>query len=305
MPRLKEILYKIPLLRPLLSWADKVQFPGANGLSLGHVADFFFEQIANTKLNERSAAATFSFLMALPPSLLFLFSLVPYLPLKDVQSTINYAIIIITPNSAIQQSALHIIDDFLNNERKDLLSFGIILTIFFSSNGMMGLMQSFDRSHEVYKERTGLKRRWTAIKLTLLLMLVAVISLAALIIQSNALNSLILMVYDNVILVKLFSIFILVCIVFFSISIIYRYGPSLRDPIAFFSPGSILATFLFILSTAIFFFLVNNFLNYNKIYGPIGTMIAFMVWLRITTLILLLGYELNVSILLGKSTMKK
>ena len=52
--------------------------------------------------------------------------------------------------------------------------------------------------------------------------------------------------------------------------------------------------------TTIFFFLVNNFLNYSRFYGSIGTLIAFMVWIWLNTLILLLGYELNVSILLGK-----
>ncbi len=298
-------LEKIPVVRSIIERTNHITFPGTKGLSLYKVLAFFFQQVRNSKLNERSAAVTFSFLMALPPTLLFLFSLVPYLPIKGVQETINYAIMLMTPNNQLQQSILHVVDDFLNNERRDLLSFGIFLTIFFSSNGMMGLMLSFDRSHDGYIARTGLKRRWTAIKLTFLLMLVAMVSLTALIIQSSALNEWILMLFDNVIVVKLVSMLILITLVFLSICIIYRYGPSLKDPMPFFSPGAIFSTTLIILATAIFFFLVEHFLNYNKIYGPIGTIIAFMVWLRITTLIILLGYELNVSIILGKLSMKQ
>jgi membrane protein len=66
------------------------------------------------------------------------------------------------------------------------------------------------------------------------------------------------------------------------------------------SVGSVFATTLSVVATFVFFFLVNHFLNYNKIYGSVGTLIAFMVWLWLNTLIILLGYELNVSILVGK-----
>jgi membrane protein len=305
MSKIKTTILKSLPARSLNAFAKRTVLPGSGGLSVKEVAGFFFKQVRNTKLNERSAAATYNFVMALPPTLLFLFSLVPFLPLDGVQETINYAIFIITPSRNVQNSITQVVDDFMNNERRDLLSFGIILTIFFSSNGMMGLMRSFDRSHDMYVKRTGLKRRWTAIKLTLMLIVVAVISIAVLVIQSSALNDLILKLYDNVITVKLLSFAIVVAIIFFSICIIYTYGPSLKDKFDFMSPGAFFATTLIVLATAVFFFLVDNFLNYNKVYGPIGTIIAFMVWIRINTLIILLGYELNVSIIMGKTEQEK
>src|SRR5690606_32368079 len=289
------------LVQSIRSFAERTVLPGSFGLTISEVSVFFFKQVSNTQLNDRSAAATFNFLMALPPTLLFLFSLIPYLPLDDVQQTIRYAIFIITPSQNIQESITGVIDDFMDNERRDLLSFGVILTLFFSSNGMMGLMRSFDRMQDMYVERTGLKRRWTALKLTVMLLIVAIISIAALILQSRALNGIILQFYDNIALVKIISFLILVAVIFFSICIIYKYGPSLRDRFRFISPGAFFATFLIIIATALFFFLVDNFLNYNKVYGPIGTLIAFMVWIRINTLVLLLGFELNVSILMGKT----
>ena len=302
LPGIKTTLYRLGWVRSLHRYAKRTALPGADGMTISEVAHFFFGQIGNSRLNVRSAAATYNFLMAIPPTFLFLFSLVPYLPMEGVQDTINYAILLMTPSSKLQKSIMQVIHNFLNQEQRGLLSFGILLTIFFSSNGMMGLMLSFDRSHEeVYVERTGLKRRWIAIKLTFMLILVAIISLAALILQSSAINPYILMLYNNVIVPKLLSLLILVAVIFFSICIIYKYGPSLKDRFRFFSPGAMLATLLIMLATTLFFFLAENFLNYNKVYGPIGTLIAFMVWLRINTLIILVGYELNVSILLSKT----
>jgi len=286
----------------LYHFSKRAVLPGFQGLSLHDVGKFFFRELFNTKMNDRSAAATYNFLMAIPPTMLFLFSLVPYLPLTDVQETIKYAIFIITPTSNLQNSLTKVVDDFMNNERRDLLSFGIILTLFFSSNGMMGLMRTFDRElHEFYIERSGLKRRWTALKLTVMLIIVAILTLVALIIQSSALNDFILSIYDNTIIVRLISFLILVTLIFSSISLVYKYGPSLTNKFKFVSPGSVAATILIILATAVFFFLVNNFLNYNKVYGPIGSLIAFMVWIRINTLIILIGYELNVSILITRT----
>jgi membrane protein len=188
----------------------------------------------------------------------------------------------------------------MSQQHRDVLSYGVILVLFFSSNGVMGLMRSFDKSMTLYKKRTGVQRRWTAVKLTLVLLVVVIIGLSVLIMQSRDLNPYITKVFHSVLLVKMVSFLILALLVFTTISIIYTYGPSLTHKFRFVSAGSVFATIVSIMATSIFFFLVNNFLNYNKLYGSIGTLIAFMVWLWINTLIILMGYELNVSLLLGK-----
>ncbi len=188
----------------------------------------------------------------------------------------------------------------MSQQHAGALSYGIVLVMFFSSNGMMGLMRCFDNSLSLYKERTGLQRRWTAVKLTLMLIGVLIITLGVLIIQSRDLNPYVLRIFHNFAAVKFLSSLILMSLVFITISIIYTYGPSLTHKFRFVSAGSVFATLVSIATTSIFFFLVNNFLYYNKFYGSIGTLIAFMVWVWLNTIIILLGYELNVSILLGK-----
>jgi membrane protein len=303
MTRLELAILKWAPVKGVVNSTRRLVLPGFEGLSLYEVAGFFFRESKKTKLNERCAAVTYNFLMAIPPTLLFLFSLVPYLPLGDVNQTIVNTINLITPDGNLRANLKAvIIDEFLAKGRGDILSFGLLLTLFFSSNGMMGLMRTFDRSVPVYVKRTKLKRRWTAIKLTFMLICVALISLGVLIIQTNALNYWLIRIFHSVVAVKVFSLIIIVAIIFCTISIIYTYGPSLKERFHFISPGSVFATVMSITTTTVFFFLVNNFINYNKVYGSIGTLIAFMVWMWLNTLVILLGYELNISILLGKSS---
>lgn len=286
----------------LVGFAKRTVLPGFQGVSLYQVIRFFFRSIRSSNLSDRGAAVTYNFLMALPPTLLFLFSLVPYLPLENVEKTIYDIIYLVTPDNTLRHSITVIINEFLNKERTDILSLGVLMAIYFSSNGMMALMRSFDRSSEVYIERTGLKRRWVALRLTFMLIGVAIISLAAFIIQTSAVNGLLQDIFRSILVVKIVSLLIVVFIILISISLIYTYGPSLTHRFSFISPGSILATILSILTSVIFFFLIGNFINYNKIYGPIGSIMAFMVWIWLNTQVILIGYELNLSILMGKKS---
>ena len=129
---------------------------------------------------------------------------------------------------------------------------------------------------------------------------VIIAGLGVLIFQSADLNPLIRKTFHSVAAVKTVSFIILTVLVFVTISMIYTYGPSLNHKFRFFSAGSVFATIVLVIATSVFFYAVNNFINYNKVYGSIGTLIAFMVWVWLNTIIILLGYELNVSILLGK-----
>jgi membrane protein len=300
MTRLEWMIINLRPIKWLINRSKGVVLPGGDKLTLYEVGKFFFRELRNSKLNVKAAAVTYNFLMAMPPTFLFLFSLVPYLPLANVEQTILATLKIITPNEHIYKSVSTIVVDFMTTQRRDVLSFGIILTLFFSSNGMMGLMRSFDNSLSLYKKRTGLSRRWTAIKLTFVLIGVVILSLIVLIIQTEKLNGVLLRIFHTLLAVKILSALILIAVIFFAICIVYAYGPSLSHRFKFVSAGSIFATVLSMLATVVFFFMVNNFINYNKVYGSIGTLIAFMVWVWLNTLVILIGYELNVGILLGK-----
>ncbi len=310
MPRLSRFITSTAPFRFLYRVTDRIVLPGFEGLSLYTVGRFLFREIRVNRLNVRGAAVTYNFLMAIPPTLLFLCSLIPYLPVKGVQDSVLSIKEIISPGDhpnkalgGITDSLSSIVIDFLNNERRDILSIGILFTLFFSSNGMMGLMRSFDRQSSLYKKRSAFRRRWTAIKLTVFVLIVAILTMAALALQTRMINQLLEKVFASSVAfaaIKLFSLLLVILLVFICICLIYKYGPSLTQRWHFVSPGSVFATGMCVLLTTVFFFLVDNVIHYNKVYGSIGTIMAFMVWLFLNTQVILLGFELNVSILLGK-----
>jgi membrane protein len=165
---------------------------------------------------------------------------------------------------------------------------------------MMGLIRYFDKDLHIYRKRNGLQRRWAAIKLTMVLMAVVITGIAAIIIQTETVNALLLKIFGNLMLVRVSSLLFLFFIIYSAISFIFIYGPSLSHRFKFISAGAVFATVMCVLSSAVFFYLVNNFLNYNKVYGSIGTLIAFFIWININTRMIMIGYDLNVSILMGK-----
>jgi membrane protein len=93
--------------------------------------------------------------------------------------------------------------------------------------------------------------------------------------------------------------------VFFSVAFIYKYAPAIQKKWRLASPGSLLATFLIIAFTYFFSIWVNNFASYNKVYGSLGSILILMLLVFVNSLVLLIGFELNVSINSLKSIAKK
>src|SRR6185312_15612030 len=212
--KLEVFLNNLPPVRFIRIKAKRVKPPGLRGASLYEVTRFFFRELSSLRLTERAAAVTYNFLMAMPPTFLFLFSLVPYLRLKNVQPTILSTLKLMTPNDHIYNSVSAVVIDFLNTQRNEVLSFGILLVLFFSSNGIMGLMRSFDGNQTLYKKRTGLARRWTAIKLTSIMIFIGIVSLATLIAQSELLNQWVMKIFHSMFAIKALSVLILVSLAF-------------------------------------------------------------------------------------------
>jgi membrane protein len=163
------ILNSLPV-KFVLNKSKKISLPGFQGLSLFQVVRFFIQQINTVGLNERAAAISFNFIMAIPASAIFLFTLVPYLPISK-QFTLQILKLTkdITPNQNTYLLINDFLNDFFNRPRNALLSFGFLLAIFYSSNAMMGVIRTFDKSIFEEKRSNFLKKRWKALKLTFIL----------------------------------------------------------------------------------------------------------------------------------------
>ncbi|MES2004256.1 MAG: YihY/virulence factor BrkB family protein [Bacteroidota bacterium] len=285
------------ILRKSKTWV----IPGFRGLPVYDVANFFLKQVNKVGLNERAAAISFNLIMALPAGILFLFSLIPLFPKPDsFQKEILNLFKDITPNSNTYNFIAGILNDLLDKQHVGIFSFGFLLLIFYSSNAMIGIIRTFDKSIQEHKG-IFLHKRWRAIRLTFILIVLILISALALFLGKQQLVYLLKNVFnvkrsDRISWWNGVRWTIIVCLLFYGIAFIYKFAPSVKKRWALLSPGSLLATMLTLVTTILFSYWVNNFASYNKIYGSIGTVLIIMVLIYINSLILLIGFELNVSI---------
>ncbi len=284
------------LLRKSMHW----HLPGFEGVPLYDVGKFFYRQVKSVGLTERASAIAYNFIMALPPSFLFLFTLIPQLPFfkaGEIQKQVTVLIKDIIPAEGYNKNIITFIDKtFFHTPVFSLLSFGLFLALFFASNAMMGLMRSFNKNYIGFQKRKGLHNRWIAIRLTVLIFGLVLGCLILLFTQGAVLKWLgIKNMNIRTIIFYVRWVFI-VALVFYSIAFIYKYAPAVHKRWKLVSPGSILATFLCILASLGFSAFVNNFARYNVLYGSIGTIIVLMGLIYINSLVLLIGFELNVSI---------
>jgi membrane protein len=275
--------------------------PGFEGVPLYDVVIFFTGQMSKVGINDRAAAISFNFLMAIPAGTIFLCTLIPYFPIST-QITIELLDLakMFSPDENTYGLIANFLNDFLNTPRSGLLSFGFVVAVFYASNAVMALMRSFNRSLHSYKQRGFVNERWTAIKLTTVLIVMLIVTVCLLVTQGALFQWLMeTLQIQNVFLRQLiFSVrwIIIILLILGSIGYVYKYAPAITKRWKLASPGAIFATFLVVLSTFAFSFYVNNFGSYNKIYGSIGTIMILMFLIYVNSLILLIGYELNVCI---------
>lgn len=279
------------------------------GLSLYEIVWAYIGQVKKVGINERAAAISFNLVLALPAALLFLFSIIPYLPGSDkFEEEILLLFKDISPNSSTYFFIRNILKDLLV-KHVGIFSFGFLLLVFYASNAMMGIIRTFDRSiDDSFKKSYFLHRRIRAIMLTVILIFLFILSATLLIGQDQM----------ETVFKKLFHLkrraqlkwwdSIRWAIMFFFLlygnSFIYKYAPSFKKRWRLITIGSILATVLTLLTTLGFGYWVNHFASYNKVYGPVGTVLVIMMLIYINSLILLFGFELNVGISLLKAQKK-
>lgn len=274
--------------------------PGFESVPLYDVARFFYRQVKTVGLTERASAIAYNFIMAIPPSFLFLFTLIPNLPFikkREIMKQLSLIIKDIIPAEGYNKTIINFIDQtFFRTPVFGLLSFGLLLALFFASNAMMGLMRSFNKNYIGFAKRKGLHDRWIAIRLTVLIFGLVLGCLVILITQGAVLKLLGLRSAFWLDLIAYVRWLVIIALVFYSIAFIYKYAPAVHKKWKLVSPGAILATVLCILASLGFSTFVNAFGRYNALYGSIGAIIVLMALVFINSLVLLIGFELNVSI---------
>ncbi|MEJ7611957.1 MAG: YihY/virulence factor BrkB family protein [Ferruginibacter sp.] len=286
---------------PIPSLVQKSKYwylPGFQGVPLFDVIRFFRSQVKQQGFTERASAIAYNFIMSIPPSLLFLFTLIPNLPFiskKNIKIQLHSLILDIIPAPEYNKQVISFVDTFIDGSKIGLLSFGLLLSLFFASSGMMGIMRSFNKKYVGFETRKRLHMRGTALKLTVIVFGLVFTYLVLLIMQGPVLK---LIIQSDILVSVIFYTrwILIVLLIFFSIGFIFRYAPAVQKRWRFASPGTILTTGLSLLASLGFSAFVNNFGRYNALYGSIGTIMMVMALIFINSLALLIGFELNVSI---------
>ncbi|MBS1575304.1 MAG: YihY/virulence factor BrkB family protein [Bacteroidetes bacterium] len=293
----RDIFISSPPVKLIIGWSKRIHPPGFQGIPLHDVIKFFFEQVRKVGMVERASAISFNIVMAIPPAIIFLFTLIPYLPfVKQFTSELYRLIRDVIPGQKNNSVIITFLNDFINHPRNGLLSIGFILALFYSSNAMMGIMRSFDKNYIGFKKRKPLQQRGVAIKLTLIMFLIVFSSILLMVLQGAMLKWLGIQRAEVRDFIKNVRWIVIILLFFYSVSYIYRHAPSVDKKWRLLNPGSILATLLMLLFTLLFSYWVNNFASYNKLYGSISAVIILMLLIYFNSLVLLIGFELNVSI---------
>jgi membrane protein len=287
--------------------------PGFNGVPILSVLKFFLKAVTKGYINTRAAAVSFKFFLAIFPGIIFLFSLVSYI--NNYIVNFNEELMIFLENFLplkFYHAFEDLIHDIVHKENGGILSFGFLFTVYFATNGLNALLNSFNQSYiiqnyNVLSRRKLIYQRLAAFLLILILTVLLILAISVAIFGGIGVDYLVdnqfIQSQVSAILIRVANYIILFSLLYFSISFIYYIAPSSRKDWSYFSAGSTLATILISIVSFAFFWYLENFPAYNQVYGSIGTLMGVMLWLNMTSIILIIGFELNTSIKNAKGTL--
>ncbi|TDP57558.1 YihY/virulence factor BrkB family protein [Flavobacterium dankookense] len=292
-------LMKLPVIKQVIMLLQKIKLPWLYGLSLYDLLDIYIIGIIEGAISYRAAAIAWSFFMALFPFMLFIFNLIPYIPIEGFQEDfLGFVQQNVPPTTfdAIQS----IIDDILNNSNTGLISTGFLMAIILMTNGVNAILGGFESSHHIdfSLKRKFFRQYFVSLALSLLLSFFLIITVAAIVILEVIIQKTIIqdVLSDKISLLETGRYIFIMLMILFSTSLLFKFGVKREKNRAFISIGSVFTTVLIILSSYFFGIWVVKFSKYNELYGSIGTLLVVMFYIWINCMILLLGFDLNASI---------
>ncbi|MFI3220099.1 MAG: YihY/virulence factor BrkB family protein [Methylococcales bacterium] len=290
----------IAAIQKLIDSSKTMRLPCYSQLTWYDIGYFFLVETQKSAISTRASAVAFTFFLALFPAIIFFFSLIPFLPIDNLHQQVLNDMHSLLPENAYQ-AAVETINDLVKNQHNGLLSFGFLVTLYLSTNGINALIDAFNQAIHVVETRSFIKQRIVSLYLLGALSLLVLTASLLIIFSEIAINYAIahgLLLSDGIVIVLLTlgKWLIVFLLLFTAISLLYYFGPVNSANYKLISPGALLATVLSITASLLFNYYVNNFGTYNKVYGSIGTIMVIMLWLQFNCLIMLIGFDLNAKI---------
>ena len=291
-------LLSLPIIRHLIQFLKSIPL-SKNAFSLYDLLELYISGLIKGTLTHRASAIAYSFFLAIFPFLLFILNLIPYIPIDHFQVDFWVFIDGLLPPGT-HQFFSDIFFDIAEKRRGSLLSSVFFLSIFLMTNGIMAIFGGFEFSYHIQLTRTYVKQYLYALMVAIilsLLVLFVVITFMGYEIYLVPYLEEINFLTDNETLLKISKLGFVAVMTYIATSILFYFGTIEGRESKFFSVGSTFTTILFGVTTYLFGIYIENFSQYNQLYGSIGALLIFLLYIWINSNILLLGFELNATLL--------
>ena len=271
---IEDKLEKIPVVNILVRFGKKIKIPGLQGMSLYDVLEMYIIGIVEGALTTRAGGIAFSFFMAVFPFMLFILTLIPYIPIEGFQDGLFSFIKEILPPQTFE-AVNTVLGDIINNQYGGLLSFGFLLSIFLMTNGVNAIFGGFEYSYHVTDVRNVFKSYFVSLGVSLLMSFFLIVTITTLILYQVALSKIDEQGWFDTSDLNLFYIgknAVFLVMIFTIVSLLFRYGTKQGKEVKFFSAGAILTTVVSLCTFYLFGIYVVKFAQYNQLYGSIGTL---------------------------------
>ena len=275
-------------------------------LSLYRILALYGNGLLKGTLAARAESIAYSFFMAMFPGVIFIFSLIAYIPIDGLQETLMELLEEALPPHTWETVA-STVHDIVSIKRGGLLSVSFVGVVFFVTNGVNGLIANFKTSYNQISMRPYINQYLVSLNLIFMLFVILVITLSLIIFSKvfwSHMTSLSFLGIEVTTIISIARYSLVFFAILLSVSLIFYYGPKTKG-LPFFSPGAILSTILILISSYAFAFYIETFSQYNRLYGSLGAILIFMFWLFINSFLLLVGFELNAAIIKSINTIKK
>lgn len=284
-------------LLKIRSYLDDLHIP-ILGISLWKMFEIYGQGVFKMQIGRSAASISWSFFLSLFPFILFLLSLLPYLPHYDKLQFYIFEVLMLNIFPAhIQQEISGYINSFIIPNMQNISTLTIVFAMVFAVNGTHSLINGFNLNTNL--QRGAVKEYFVAFGITIAFIFLIIASLFGVYYSEVVLKlftpeiniSWLVKNMTRIIGFISFPVFYLILLALF-----YWVGCLKITTFKQALPGAVLTTILFIVLTYFFAIYVRNFANYNVLYGSIGTIILVMIWVNLNIILILLGNELNIAI---------
>lgn len=302
---IEDKLDRIPIVNLVVRILKKIKLPGLEGLSLYDLVELYTIGIVKGALTTRASAIAFNFFMALFPFLLFVLIVIPYLPIEGFKEEFLTFLESVLPPNTSDFFFQNIFENIESSQSGGLLSSVFILSIVLMANGVSAVFSGFEHSYHEQLTRNVARQYIFALGVALILAFLLIITIAVLgYFQIYVVQELLDVLEKQGYAVESQNVFwfgvaqyaFFVIMVYLATAMLYYFGTKEGKHSKFFSIGALFTTLLIILTSYLFGVYIENFGQYNKLYGSIGALLILLFYLWLNANILLLGFELNVSL---------